>query len=322
MLNDPPILIIGPPRSGTTWIAKALTTSQNTQYIHEPDNEKTNITAYYLKKNLPRFPYLSKNANNENFKKIFELAFNGKIIQSNSKTNEVLKKTLGITYNKIEQRIIANQHITSEKDLTLTEKLFVNIFNLKLFINEKRKIIKSVHSVLSLPFLYSNFSIEPLIVVRHPAAIINSYLKLKLNDANRLFFKQGDFMRDHLLPYRSKIEKIKSEFGLMGLQIGILYYFLSEIIFEYKFIYVKHENLIIDPIEKFKEIFSKLSLDWSQNTIKFIKEHNAEGFSDYSISRSLKYLKDVWKNSLSSDQINEIRDAFEILPNCFGYKFD
>ena len=36
----PRTLAVGPPRSGTTWIAEALRHGADSRYVHEPDNER------------------------------------------------------------------------------------------------------------------------------------------------------------------------------------------------------------------------------------------------------------------------------------------
>ena len=48
--------MVGPPRSGTTWIAQAIRHGAGCRYVHEPDNERYSPLALRLKAGLGRFP--------------------------------------------------------------------------------------------------------------------------------------------------------------------------------------------------------------------------------------------------------------------------
>ncbi|HEV7865351.1 MAG TPA: hypothetical protein VGR20_21825, partial [Acidimicrobiia bacterium] len=56
------ILVIGPPRSGTTWIEQVLSRASGARVVHEPDNETCNPFALRAKTSLGRFPVLAPDA--------------------------------------------------------------------------------------------------------------------------------------------------------------------------------------------------------------------------------------------------------------------
>ena len=56
-----PILIVGAPRSGTTWVGRVLGLTEGVFYVHEPDNEGLDPRALRAKRNVGRFPVLSGN---------------------------------------------------------------------------------------------------------------------------------------------------------------------------------------------------------------------------------------------------------------------
>lgn len=51
-----PILVLGVPRSGTTWVSKVLTVGCRAALIHEPDSEHHDPFAFKAKLGLGRFP--------------------------------------------------------------------------------------------------------------------------------------------------------------------------------------------------------------------------------------------------------------------------
>src|SRR5581483_1257337 len=53
------ILVIGPPRSGTTWVEQVLGRAAGARVVHEPDNETCSPFALRAKATLGRFPVLA-----------------------------------------------------------------------------------------------------------------------------------------------------------------------------------------------------------------------------------------------------------------------
>lgn len=75
--NKKPILVSGIPRTGSTWLAKTLSYSNGTQYVHEPDDEKSSLLALIFKKKMHRYPYIKKSDINNNYYTLFYNAFYG-----------------------------------------------------------------------------------------------------------------------------------------------------------------------------------------------------------------------------------------------------
>src|SRR6056297_1051159 len=72
------ILLTGIPRCGSTWAGKVLSSSEDLNYVHEPDEEKKFLKAWITKKKLHRYPYLASTDKQQLFFKLWEKAFYGK----------------------------------------------------------------------------------------------------------------------------------------------------------------------------------------------------------------------------------------------------
>ncbi len=315
--NKKPVIIFGPPRSGTTWLANVLSANEETTYIHEPDNEKNNYLAYILKNKLRRFPYIKENEKEVNYLKLFDLSLSGKPLPNESKLNALLMKIADKNKEKIEKEIPDKPNKTFRIRLA---KLVVQLKNLHASSN-KRRIIKSVHAHLSIPFLQKHLNFTPFIIVRHPAAVIASHMKLKMPDADRKIFNDPKIKNDFLVDYQSEINELETALEYFALQISIFHHILNIFINKFSYDFITHEELCKEPLERFKSIYKKLGLTWNSDVEQFIIKHNQQGKDGYDIYRNCEAMNQKWKKTFSKEQSKQIEKAYTILPNDFGYSF-
>jgi len=185
-----PILVAGIPRSGSTWLAKTLSISSNAKYIHEPDNEKKNLVAFIAKNHIHRYPYLKKSDKNDLYYKLWESAFKGinfhnKISRRFRTNNQFVEKQIGYKCDLIHTEFfkdIEDKNFVEDKLIDLKKWIAFKLINIPFikFMKYRKIIVKSVHLVLALDWIYNNFDIDIVIIVRHPANVISSYLNLKM----------------------------------------------------------------------------------------------------------------------------------------------
>jgi hypothetical protein len=87
---------------------------------------------------------------------------------------------------------------------------------------------------------------------------------------------------------------------------------------------IKHEDLSINPVEKFAHLYGDLGLDWTTKVKLFIeKSTNSKNSSDTTSTRVLDINRNsqenikYWKMRLKEDEINYIREASEDVSTCF-----
>lgn len=305
------IIIFGPPRSGTTWLASVLSLN-DLFYVHEPDNGKNNFLALVLQNNMHRFPYLKIDNKNDLYLKLFELALNANFLSSSSRGNTLLFRTFGISRIKIEENLSNNGKYLI-KDPILKYRSWKMIPK-DIPATRQPRLIKTVHAVLSIPFLKQHLNFIPLLIFRHPCAIISSMASMNLMDINRNLQKEPRIVRDYLSPHMEKIGNLKHDFEFYGLQAGIFHHVMSDYIKKYNYPFVIHENLCERPMDEFKTVFSIMQLEWTKQTGDFIESQNKEG-SGYEIARDLKTVNNAWKKKLTGEQIQQIKTGYSIFPN-------
>ena len=317
-----PILIVGTPRSGTTWTANILARAPETVNVHEPDNERTSYLGYLNKMYSHRMPYLNEIHSDAEYHQLFDRAFNKIFPSANTQINKVAFKFSGLNPRKVEkeiQRKVNDIKLLGKVNMTYPHKASYHLFKYLLYPNfkpivKKRRIVKSVHSGLALHFLRKYFDFRLVLVFRHPASVVASYIRLRSEDGNRVVFEQSGLKEDFLQQYMHRLKELKTPLSLMGFQIAIFYYYWENMLLKGNdMLVLEHEDLCVQTEEKFKKIYESLDLEWNEKVVSYIQGHNKEG-EGYDINRIAKNELNKWKNQLTSAQIKEIRKGYNILP--------
>lgn len=306
-MHSKKIFIVGIPRSGTTWLASVLSQARTYKYIHEPDNERHTYTAFYYKRGLERFPYFSQFEESSSYSKLFEKAFFGNHINMGSDYNELLFRLGSLNKAKIEnwlQRDLKNP-LKNCPEYKLYPFLPKSVHK-----NEENRIIKSVHAGLSISYILQQFKIPTLIILRHPASVISSYLRMGNPDIDRKLYLNEKLIEDHFNFNFPDIKKFTSSLNYAGLQVAILYSLIYKATKAHKHIkLVFHEDICKSPVDSFKSIYKDLNIEWSEDVQKYILDNNQAG-SGYETKRIAKNNINTWKNELNPNQIKEIEDGY------------
>ncbi|MHA2504692.1 MAG: hypothetical protein ACXAE3_17705, partial [Candidatus Kariarchaeaceae archaeon] len=146
-----PILVTGSPRSGTSWIGKMISLSSQIGYLPETYN-------VLIMENLPGEPLpnqfgiqadLESNLVEEDFTKIIQFRYSFRDL---------------ITRNKSFPNLI-NSIITHFRFRSFRRKNLVPL-------------LKDPYMIFSTDWLFEKFGVRPLILIRHPGPILDSYKRL------------------------------------------------------------------------------------------------------------------------------------------------
>jgi hypothetical protein len=134
-----------------------------------------------------------------------------------------------------------------------------------------RTVLKDPLALMSAPWIFERISCDVIVTVRHPAAFVAS---LKLKDWKFPFdhlLKQPKLMERYLSKYKEQIVLFsEKEFPIIK-QGTLLWNILYSIVFQHQkhyksqWYFVRHEDLSINPLAEFKEIFQFLNIDFSES---------------------------------------------------------
>lgn len=295
-----PILVTGAPRSGTSWVGRIIEQVPLVRYVHEPFNISGTSCSCGV-----NFKYWFHYLSQEN-RHIFD---------------EHLRHTIYPAYNRYGL-------LNSIKNTLQKRRIRVFLKYLQSYL-PRRVVVKDPIAVFSAQTLANQFNMDVFVVIRHPAAVVNSYKTLSWTHPFSHFLLQQQLMEEHLSSFRSEIEDFaKNKYDIVD-QVALLWKLIHYMVAKYRdthsdWIFVKYSDLASEPIEGYRTIFKQLKLPFSDHIRTQIQSHSQqELLSDittpYSIIRNPQQVITQWKKNLTAEEIHRIRRRVEdISPNFFS----
>jgi hypothetical protein len=178
-----------------------------------------------------------------------------------------------------------------------------------------RLIIKDPIAALSSDWLASNFDLEVIVLVRHPAAFAASLKRLKWGHPFEHFLKQEMLMQEHLEPYRTEIaskpENIAEQAAIVWKCVyGVLSDYLDS---HPNWIVTKHDVLSSNPVAELKDLYKILELEWTatveSEVVKFTQSGNPVEVPDgtvHQLRRDSAANISRWKTILTKEEVARV----------------
>lgn len=290
MIAQTPILVTGAHRTGTTWVGKMLVASPQVAYISEPLN-------VWHRPGVMRVP-VSK--------------WYTFIDRENEATYlPAFRDMLGFRYSLWREI----RSLRSRKDLLRMGRDFYIFLRGRL--QRQRPLIKDPFAIFSAPWFSERLGCRVVITVRHPAAFASSLKRLNWPFDFRDLLEQPLLMQRWLDVDRAEMEAVQRDdiIGQAGLLWRMVYRVVARMIkLHPAFIVVRHEDLSLDPVTGFRNLYTALDLDFTPKVEQTILK--ASG-TDNPSELSKKKVHDVrldsranlnnWKKRLGVDEIDQIR---------------
>ena len=133
------------------------------------------------------------------------------------------------------------------------------------------------------------------------------------------FLMQPLLMKEHLFPFEDEIRYFVEEERDIVDQAALLWKLIHYMILRFReshpnWLFIRHEDLSMSPLNGFKSLFSKIGLEFSEQVAEVVKDHSS---LDSPAASNSNYFKDVqrnsisnirnWRNRLTSSEIERIK---------------
>lgn len=291
MDNRSPLLITGAHRSGTTWVGKMLAASGHYTYISEP----LNVFHRRGVLDLPVehwYQYISHQ--NEG---IYLPAYDD-LLHLRYRTWPEIKS------------------LRSPKDVG---RMFRDSWA---FSRGRRQdqvpMLKDPFAVFSVQWFARRLGCRVLITVRHPAAFYSSLKRLDWSFSFKHLLEQPLLMDDWLEPFQADITSTQAAGSALE-RACLLWRLVYHTVHRYQqttqpYIIVRHEDLSLNPVERFAEIYKRLGLGFDEEIqARILSATGGDNPSEvskkdiYSVNLDSRANLENWKKRLTPEEINQVR---------------
>jgi hypothetical protein len=299
--NSSPVLVTGAHRTGTTWVGKMLAAGPHSAYISEPLNI------------LHRPGVLSSQV---------EHWYTYICPQNEAQYLPAFRQTLRFRYHLLAE-ILSLRSLKDAGRMGRDAGIF-----LRGRLSRERPLLKDPFAVFSAPWFASRLDCRVVITVRHPAAFASSLKRLDWPFDFSHLLAQPLLMRDWLEPYREQMLRMVSAPASTGGaevidQAGLLWCLVYQVVAQYcqqypQFQVVRHEDLSLDPLGGFQQLYASLGLEFTSRVREQILAASSSDNPGELSSRSVHAVRldsrenlHNWKRRLTHDEINQVRRLTE-----------
>ena len=298
--TPPSILVTGAHRSGTTWVGRMLGLDPQVAYVSEPLNVlhrpgvlRAKVTRWYQ--------YVCEENEGGFLPAYLEL--------------------LDFRYHLWDEI----RSIRSLKDFLRMSRDFAIFYNG--LMRGQRLLLKDPFAVFSIFWFAGRLNFKVVVTVRHPAAFASSLRRLGWNfDFNDLL-DQPLLMRDHLEAYRARMQSIRADdvIGQASLLWAMIYRFVHDARgLNPDFVVIRHEDLSRDPVGGFRDLYTRLNLDYTRRVEKKIlnssSSENPKELSRkkvHAVKLDSRASMENWRKRLSADEVKRVREMTEEVSHWF-----
>jgi hypothetical protein len=300
-----PIVIVGLPRSGTTWTLRALAAAEGASAILEPDNEDKWPAAIHGKRKVGRYPVLAPGDAAPAYHDLWTWVLSGAPENRRS--------------------LIARRLLGPGRDERLHEGRIDPVTWLAGTVArdprpEKgptpwaRFVAKSIHAQLSVEWLASEFDIDVLLLLRHPANVLASWMENNLKDSRNSTLETRPEIRTRYLEPWGVGPPGPEPVAAMSWRIGLLVAVLEDAHRRHAEWRLRtHEALCTDIVSEFRDLYADLRLEWGPAVEQFLEGHNSPG-SGFAVNRVASEVSDSWRHRLDDAQVTILRRELARFP--------
>lgn len=302
-----PLVIVGMPRSGTTWVKEVLETDPSLYSLMEPDSEGHRASAIWGKRRAGRFPVLAPGDRDDAYRTLWAWILDGAPETPRLRVAAKVLHTVKPAPRK--QFLRGGRSSTMSLAALLGARPAVHRNPV---LTEHRLLVKTVHTPLSLEWLAAEFDVDVLVVMRHPGSILASWIALDYNDQYIGFCD------------REAVRALAASWGvpMPGTdhldrtiwQIGVLACALEQAVSRHPTWTVRlHEDLCRQPSTEFRRLSGEVGVEWSEEAESTLAGSDRPG-QGFRTQRLAAELPDDWKRRLTTDQIDALRRVLDGFP--------
>lgn len=308
------LLLAGLPRSGSTWVAQALSHCERASLVHEPDNDRHHVHALAAKADLGRYPLLRPGDRAPAYARLFGAAL------TDADDTGVAARRRAAALRVVERGdptavddVMAHPGAPWPAPLRLARALSTAPRPGRPVAGTR--IVKTVHAALALDWLLTEVPTDvAAVTVRHPANVIGSWRELGWSlrqlpwDDPRLW--EGHEPPGGALPGPGGPEPFAFR---AAWAFALLADALVRAADRHGLVVVDHEELLADPPARLEALAARLGLRWTEAAAEHVRAGDREG-EGYELQRRAAAERGRWRTRLDRAEARTVAEVVRRFP--------
>jgi len=293
------VLLLGVPRSGTTWVGEALGRSRGAVYVHEPDGvtEPFAFRAQWLD-GLTHYPVLRAEDRAVELSRLWDGAFAG-----GRRAGNLRDKIARRAYRRV--RDVDKVRARSAGRLTLDMRVAeMSAVPRVPDAGAQAVVVKSVNSAFCAEWLYERWHPRVVVIQRDFRNVMASWFALGFGGTIPSVYatarREAERRWAIQLPeFDDPVVRSIAFCAVMTLALN------DDLCRHSEWIGIEHEALCIDSATRLAEIAARLGLEWTELANDYVRVSDRPG-EGYATARLASDLPDQWKRRLNREQQDAI----------------
>lgn len=320
------VLVVGIPRSGSTWIGNVLGHAAGGELVHEPDNEKEHLRALVAKSGLGRFPVLRPGDSAPAYASLWlgVLADDSAPSTGGRRERAAARVWRGVSAAEREAAVQGRRSARTRLAAVLAGSPRQRPDRRPHEVPTEQpqrpdvapRVVKSVHLMLAVEWLADLLpTTRVVLVTRHPANVLSSWLDMQLPDRDRQLDRRAAVQEQYLAPWGVEPPPAGADaLARAAWQVCLLTAASLEVAARRPDLaMVSHDELCLDPASLFPALAGAVGLAWTVEAERFLLASDRPG-DGYVVQRRAADQPDRWRTRLGTPEIRALLGAAEQFP--------
>lgn len=311
------IFVIGPGRSGTSWVTSTLGSTPGAGFLLEPDNPGQYPFALRAAEGVGTWPILEADDRGPpSLRRLWDVAF-GAPVRYLPGQQRVAAWLHSKSNHEERSRMMDAEDPKASIRLRLAAALAVPR---NLPPGTQHRIVKSIRSHFTVEWVCENWKPTVVVCRRHPLDIVASRMEMQYRSRPGLV---AQATRDQSkLRYGVEIPQTVGYAASYAWGVGLQMSALDDVLDEHPgFHAIDHEDLCRDPVGQFRSLATALGLEWTVENEAAVEASNRPG-TGYELNRIAAYLPGSWRRRLSADDARAVADVIAHFPIAARYDLE
>jgi hypothetical protein len=309
------LLVAGLPRSGTSWVGQVLACADGARSVGEPDNEDNFPYAIRAKAGLGRLPVVPADGP---VPPAYEALWQGAFAGGGAWPGVRAPASLALHAAAKRHRSVHGS-VGWSRGHRAALAAAVRLSSPGRRVAASHVVVKTVFAPFALEWICRRFEPELVVTIRGPLNTVASWQRLGWDPplwqhpgladggpdafARRLLSPQTARDLPAAPSEHDRIRRLTWELCLLMAAV------LDVRASRPESVLVRHEDMCVDPVEKFRALYDRLGLRWTDAAEAFLRSSNRPGTGRYDTARVASEEADRWRSRLDLEAAREVEEV-------------